>query len=157
MWQWHRMPWGANRVEERWRESENCCCPEKKSGSLPPFIIASRAGKHTRGRGGLGGCGKEENSWRLVEVVKLVFWEKWQKVFVVDLGKKMNSSCHKSWQGQMAWENKWFHQDWVHFGKVANATFVNPRNQQKWTFQDLAMQIYSPWCTTWCSVIIWGS
>jgi len=23
-------------------------------------------------------------------------------------------------------------------------------------FQDLVMQIYSPWCTTWCSVIILG-
>ena len=49
-----------------------------------------------------------------------------------------------------------FHQFWAHLGKVANATFVNPRNQQKWTFQDLVMQICSPWCTTWCSVIIWG-
>ena len=91
-----------------------------------------------------------------MEVVKLVFLEKWQKVFVVDLGKKMNSSCHKGWQGQMAWENKWLYQDWVHLGKVANATFVNPRNQHKCVFQDLVMQIYSPWCTTWCSVIICG-
>ena len=49
------------------------------------------------------------------------------------------------------------HQVWVHLGKVADATFVNARNQQKWIFQDLVMQIYSPWCTTWCSVIIWGS
>ena len=57
----------------------------------------------------------------------------------------------------MAHRSRVFHQDWVHLGKVANATFVNPRNQQKWTFQDLVMQIYSPWCTTWCSVIIWGS
>ena len=79
-----------------------------------------------------------------------------QKVFVASLGKKVNSSCHEAWQGQMAWENKRFHQDWVHLGKVASATFVNPRNQQKWTSQDLVMQIYSPWCTNWCSVIIWG-
>ena len=31
-------------------------CPEKKNGALPPLIIASRAGKHTRGRGELGGA-----------------------------------------------------------------------------------------------------
>ena len=49
-----------------------------------------------------------------------------------------------------------FHQVWAHLGKVANVTLVNPRNQQKWLYQDLVMQIYSPWCTTWCSVIIWG-
>ena len=49
-----------------------------------------------------------------------------------------------------------FHQDWVHLGKVANATFVNPRNQHRWTFQDLAMQSYSPWCTTCCSGLIWS-
>ena len=57
----------------------------------------------------------------------------------------------------MAHITRAFHQFWAHLGKVANATFVNPRNQQKWTSQDLVMQIYSPWCTTWCSVIIWGS
>ena len=55
----------------------------------------------------------------------------------------------------MPWDNNRFHQDWVHLGKVANATFVNPRNQHKWVFQDLDMQNYSPWCTTWCSAIIW--
>ena len=48
------------------------------------------------------------------------------------------------------------HPFWAYLGKVHNVTFVNPRNQQKWTFQDLFMQSYSPWCTTWCSVIIWG-
>ena len=96
--------WRGEGVEREWK----WCYPEKKSGSLPPFIIASRTGNHTRGRGG---CGKKENSWRLVEVVKLVFLEKWQKVFVVDLGNNMNSSCHKAGQGQMARENKWFHQD----------------------------------------------
>jgi len=69
----------------------------------------------------------------------------------------MDFPCHEAWQGQMAWENKRFHQDWVHLSKVDNATFVNPRNQQKWTFQDLVMQIYSTWFTTWCSVIILGS
>ena len=40
--------WRGEGVESEWK----CCCPEKKSGSLPPFSIASRAGKHTRGRGG---------------------------------------------------------------------------------------------------------
>ena len=49
------------------------------------------------------------------------------------------------------------HQVGPHLGKVANATFVNPRNEQKWIFQDLVMLTYSPWCTTWFSVIIWGS
>ena len=56
----------------------------------------------------------------------------------------------------MAHRSRMFHQVWAHLGKVANVTLVNPRNQQKWLYQDLVMQIYSPWCTTWCSVIIWG-
>ena len=55
----------------------------------------------------------------------------------------------------MAHINRVFHQIWVHLGKVANATCVNPRNQQKWVFQDLVIQNISPWCTTWCSFIIW--
>ena len=38
--------WRGEGVEREWK----CCFPEKKSGSLPPYIIASRAGKHTRGR-----------------------------------------------------------------------------------------------------------
>ena len=29
--------WRGEGVEREWK----CCCPEKKSGSLPPFIIAS--------------------------------------------------------------------------------------------------------------------
>ena len=49
-----------------------------------------------------------------------------------------------------------FNQFWAHLGKVANATFVNPRNQQKWLYQYLVMQIYYPWCTTWCSGLIWS-
>ena len=61
-------------------------------------------------------------------------------MFDVGLGKQMDFPCHEAWQGQMAWEDKRFRQDWVHLGKVANATFVNPRNQQNWTFQDLVMQ-----------------
>ena len=92
-----------------------------------------------------------------MEVVKMMILEKWQKVFVAGLGKNMNSSYHEAWQGQMVWENKRFHQYWVHLEKVANVTLANPRNQQKWFFQDLAMQMYSPWCTTGSSVIIWGS
>ena len=39
-------------------------------------------------------CGKNLCSWRLVEVVKMMILEKWQKVFVVGLGKKINSNCH---------------------------------------------------------------
>ena len=56
----------------------------------------------------------------------------------------------------MTLRNRVCHQIWAHLGKVASVTLVNPRNQQKWVFQDLVMQIHSPWCTTWCSVIIWG-
>ena len=43
------------RSEREMRMGGKGGCPEKKNGSLPPFIIASPAGKHTRGRGGLGG------------------------------------------------------------------------------------------------------
>ena len=42
------------RSEREMRKGGKSGCPEKKNGSLPPFIIASRAGKHTRGSGGLG-------------------------------------------------------------------------------------------------------
>ena len=79
-----------------------------------------------------------------------------QKVFDVGLGKQLDFPCHEAWHGQMAWENKRFHQDWVHLGKVANATFVNPRNQQKWTYVDLVEHNTSPWCTTWCTGLIWS-
>ena len=48
------------------------------------------------------------------------------------------------------------HQVWAYVKKVANVTLANPRNQQKWVFLYLTMQIYSPWCPTWCCVIIWG-
>ena len=41
-------------------------------------------------------------------------------------------------------------------GKVDSPTFVNPRNQRKWVLQDLVMQNHSPWCTTWCSGLIWS-
>ena len=52
--------------------------------------------EHQRYRGTRWGCGKKDNSWRLVEGVKVVFSEKWHKVFVVDLVKKMNSSYHEA-------------------------------------------------------------
>ena len=49
-----------------------------------------------------------------------------------------------------------FHQFRDYLGKVANATFVNPRNWQKWTFVDLLERITSPWCTTCFSGLIWS-
>ena len=49
-----------------------------------------------------------------------------------------------------------FHPFWAHLGKVANATFVNPRNWQKWTCVDLVDQITSPRWTTWCGGLIWS-
>ena len=64
-----------------------------------------------------------------MEEVKNGILVKWQKVFDIGLGKYMISISHEALQGQMVWENKRFHQDWVHLGEVANATFVNPRNQ----------------------------
>ena len=103
-----------------------------------------------------GSCGKNIGSWRLVEVVKNGILVKRQKVFDAWLIKQMNSIWHDTPQGEMAHIIRSFNQFWAHLGKVANAAFVNPRNQQKWLYQDLVMQIYSPWCTTWCSVNIWG-
>ena len=41
-------------------------------------------------------CGKTLSPWRLVEEVKVMLLENWQKVFVAGLGKKMHSSCHKA-------------------------------------------------------------
>ena len=49
-----------------------------------------------------------------------------------------------------------FHQFGAYLGKVANATFVNPRNEQKWTYVDPVEHNTSPWCTTWCSRLIWS-
>ena len=40
------------------------------------------------------GCGKKLSLPRIVEGVKTVVFAKCQKVFVVGLGKKMNSNCH---------------------------------------------------------------
>ena len=67
-----------------------------------------------------------------------------QKVFDGGLGKQMISIFHETPQGEMAHITRAFHQFGAYLGKVADATFVNPRNQQKWTFQDLVMQICSP-------------
>ena len=39
----------------------------------------------------------------------MVFLEKWQKVFVVGLGKKMISICHETPQGEMAHIIRAFH------------------------------------------------
>ena len=44
------------RSEREIRKGGKSGCPEEKNGSLPPFIIATWAGKHTRGREGLGGA-----------------------------------------------------------------------------------------------------
>ena len=67
-----------------------------------------------------------------------------QKVFDVGLGKQMITNCHESPQGEVTHINRAFHQLGAYLGKVANATFVKPRNEQKWIFQDLVMQISSP-------------
>jgi len=55
----------------------------------------------------------------------------------------------------MTYRNKVYHEVWAHSKKVANVTLANPRNQYNWIFQDLVIQIFSTWCTTWFSVIIW--
>ena len=53
---------------------------------------------------------------------------KWQKVFDACLVRQMNSKCHDTPQGEMKHINRAFHQFGAYLGKVANATFVNPRN-----------------------------
>ena len=84
------------------------------------------------------------NSWRLVEMAKTCILSFCQKVFDVGLGKKMISICLEAPQGEMTHIIRAFHQFGAYLGKVTNATFVNPRNEQKWIFQDSVMQIYSP-------------
>ena len=79
-----------------------------------------------------------------MEEVKTGVLVKWQKVFDACLVKQMNSIWQETPQGEMTHIIRAFHQFGAYLGKVANATFVNPRNQQKWTSQDLVMQIYSP-------------
>ena len=61
-------------------------------------------------------------------MVKMVIFEKWQKVFDNGLGKKKISNCHETPQDEMTHIIRVFHQFGAYLGKVANATFVNPRN-----------------------------
>ena len=61
-------------------------------------------------------------------MVKMVIFEKWQKVFNNGLGKKKISNCHETPQGEMTHIIRAFHQFRAYLGKVANAIFVNPRN-----------------------------
>ena len=77
-------------------------------------------------------------------MVKMVFLEKWQKVFDDGLVKQMISTCHGTPQGEMTHIIRASHQFGAYLGKVANATFVNPRNYQKWTCVDLVEKITSP-------------
>ena len=57
-------------------------------GVFYPSIIELRPGKsYWRCKGPLRGCGKKLSSRRIVLVVKMVIFEKWQKVFDVGLGK----------------------------------------------------------------------
>ena len=74
------------------------------------------------------GCGKKWRPWRRVEEVKTGVLVKWQKVFDACLVKKMNSIWHETPQGEMAHIIRASHQFGAYLGKVANATFVNPRN-----------------------------
>ena len=69
------------------------------------------------------------SSRRLVEDVKMVIFEKWQKVFDNGLDHKMISNCYETPQGEMTHIIRAFHQFGAYLGKVANATFVNPRNE----------------------------
>ena len=56
---------------------------------------------------------------------------KWQKEFDACLVKQMNSKCHETPHDEMTHIIRALHQFGAYFGKVANATFVNPRNWQK--------------------------
>ena len=64
-------------------------------------------------------------------MVKMVIFEKWQKVFDKGFGNQMISNCHETPQGEMTHIIRASHQFGAYLGKVANATFVNPRNEQK--------------------------
>ena len=61
----------------------------------------------------------------------MVFLEKWQKVFDDDLGQQMISYCHETPQVEGKHIIRAFYQSGADLGKVANATFVNFRNEQK--------------------------
>ena len=63
-----------------------------------------------------------------MEGVKMVFLEKWHKVFDKGFGKQMISNCHETPQGEMTHIIRAFHQFGDHLKKVDNATLVNPRN-----------------------------
>ena len=64
-------------------------------------------------------------------MVKMVIFEKWQQVFDKGFGKQMISNCHETPQAEMTHIIRASHQFGAYLGKVANATFVNPRNEQK--------------------------
>ena len=63
-----------------------------------------------------------------MEEAQTGFLVKMQKVFDASLGKYMISICHETPQGEMTHKIRAFHQFGAYLGKVANATFVNPRN-----------------------------
>ena len=75
-----------------------------------------------------GSCGKNIGSWRLLEMVKNGILVKWQKVFDACLVNQMNSIWQETPRGEIAHIIRAFHQFGAYLGKVANATFVNPRN-----------------------------
>ena len=61
-------------------------------------------------------------------MVKMEIFGKWQKVFDNGLGKLNISNCHETPQCVITQIIRAFHQFGAYLGKVANATFVNPRN-----------------------------
>ena len=63
-----------------------------------------------------------------MEGVKMVFLEKWQKVFDDGLGQLLFSYCHETPQGEGKHIIRAFYQSGADLGKVANATFVSPIN-----------------------------
>ena len=63
-----------------------------------------------------------------MEEVKSGILVKCQKVFDNGLDQQMISNCHDTPQGEMTHINRAFRQVGAYLGKVANATFVNPRN-----------------------------
>ena len=79
-----------------------------------------------------------------MEEVKNGILVKCQKVFDNGLGKQNISNCHETPQGVITHIIRAFHQFGAYLGKLANPTFVNPRNQQKWTCVDLVDKITSP-------------
>ena len=75
----------------------NSGCPEGgKWGFTPSIMELWKRGSYWRLLVIRFSCGKNLGSWRLVEEVKMMILEKWQKVFVVGLGKQINSTCHEN-------------------------------------------------------------